>query len=315
MTPQYRSVSDLLRGHVFSIDDYQRECKWGNGKRARAPGRLDRHVCCRLGNPTPAVQTYAEYFLGSLIVSQRDGRPYLIDGQQRVTSPTLLLIYLYRIAQDAHEPVSHTIEPLIYRDHFGKPQCNLDVPERRALLYALFRDQPLAGLEADESVETMGQRYRDIAGCGLLGELRDAWIHFAYWLMTRVGVIVIDTDDEAHAYTIFEAMNDRGRPLSPVGMMKAYLLSQLTGAPHRHHVNQVWKHEMQKLTRHGDPDPTRDAAFLKAWLRSQYPSRFVSATKGRKTATGSLSAAPFTDGCATTATRWARVATKSPPIW
>jgi uncharacterized protein with ParB-like and HNH nuclease domain len=45
------------------------------------------------GDHPGAVSNYEEYFLGSSIVSKRNGKNYLIDGQQRVTSLTLLLIY------------------------------------------------------------------------------------------------------------------------------------------------------------------------------------------------------------------------------
>ena len=52
--------------------------------------------CYHEGDETVKVSGYEDYFLGSIIVSKRGGRSYLVDGQQRVTSLTLLLIYLYR---------------------------------------------------------------------------------------------------------------------------------------------------------------------------------------------------------------------------
>ena len=40
-------------------------------------------------------------------------------------------------------------------------------------------------------------------------------------------MIEIATDNDSYAYAIFETMNDRGKPLSPVDMLKAYLLAPI----------------------------------------------------------------------------------------
>jgi hypothetical protein len=43
------------------------------------------------GNERSAVADYGHYFLGSIIVSDKDGQKFIIDGQQRLTTLTLLL--------------------------------------------------------------------------------------------------------------------------------------------------------------------------------------------------------------------------------
>ena len=58
-------------------------------------------------------------------MSKRNGKSYLIDGQQRVTSLTLLLIYLYRISEDQELSVTGSIAPLIFSDNLGEPSFNL----------------------------------------------------------------------------------------------------------------------------------------------------------------------------------------------
>ena len=63
-----------------------------------------------------------------------------------------------------------------------------------------------------------------------MAELGDALPHFIYWLLTQVGLIEIATDNDNYAYAIFETMNDRGKPLSPVDMLKAYLLAPIEDA-------------------------------------------------------------------------------------
>ena len=43
---------------------------------------------------------YGHYFLGSIIISDKDGQKFIIDGQQRLTTLTLLLIYLHHQLED-----------------------------------------------------------------------------------------------------------------------------------------------------------------------------------------------------------------------
>jgi hypothetical protein len=50
------------------------------------------------GDEPDAVESYGHYFLGSIIISDRDGQKFVIDGQQRLTSLTLILIYASLIA-------------------------------------------------------------------------------------------------------------------------------------------------------------------------------------------------------------------------
>jgi uncharacterized protein with ParB-like and HNH nuclease domain len=278
ITPHYRTVQQLLQSQSFAIDEYQREFKWEKKNIDELISDfLDKfETSHRDGNTTAAVASYEEYFLGSIIVSKRNGKNYLIDGQQRVTSLTLLLIYLYREATQKGLPVTGTIAPLIFSDNLGQPRFNLDIPERLAVIEALFHGAPFSPDGKDESVRTMHARYADIEQNELIPELGDALPHFAYWLLTRVGLIEIATSNDNYAYAIFETMNDRGKPLSPVDMLKAYLLAPINDAEQRRLANDKWKKEVLDLLTFGkeqeaDRDaPVRRAAFRRMSLHRRY---------------------------------------------
>jgi uncharacterized protein with ParB-like and HNH nuclease domain len=273
ITPHYRTVQQLLQSQSFSIDEYQREYKWERGNidelLSDLQGKFFNHY--REGDATSEVSQYGEYFLGSIIVSTRNGKNYLIDGQQRVTSLTLLLICLYRAAQQHGLPVVQTLAPLIFSDNLGQPRFNLDIPERLPVIKALFEGEPFNPDGKDESIKTMYQRYRDIEDNDLLADLGSGLPHFIYWLLTRVGLIEIATDNDNYAYSIFETMNDRGKSLSPVDMLKAYLLAPIEDPDARKNANQAWKKQVLELISWGgEHEPERDANCLKAWLRAQY---------------------------------------------
>ena len=92
ITPLYRSVKELLQSQSFSIDEYQREYKWEEKNIVELVSDLLEKFqsCYSEKDLTSDVSNYENYFLGSIIVSKRNGKNYLIDGQQRVTSLTLL---------------------------------------------------------------------------------------------------------------------------------------------------------------------------------------------------------------------------------
>jgi uncharacterized protein with ParB-like and HNH nuclease domain len=274
ITPHYRTIQQLLQSQSFSIDEYQREYKW---EKKNVDELLDDLLekfqnFYKPEHETKAVGAYEDYFLGSIIVSKRtDGKNYLIDGQQRVTSLTLLLIYLHHAAKEKQLPVVTSIAPLIYSDNLGVPSFNLDIPERLPIIKALFEGEPFNPEGKDESVQTMHKRYVDIQARDLVGELDQGLPHFIYWLMTKVGLIEIATDNDNYAYAIFETMNDRGKPLSPVDMLKAYLLAPIEHPDKRRLANQTWKQQVLGLiTWNEEFDGERDATAIKAWLRAQY---------------------------------------------
>lgn len=273
ITPHYRTIKGLLQTRSFAIDEYQREYKWEqkNIEELITDLLAKFSTFYHSGDSPNAASGYGDYFLGSIIVTQRGTKSYLVDGQQRVTSLTLLLIYLYREAKERNLGVISTIEPLIFSDDYGVRKFNLDITERVPVLRSLFSGEQYDASGKDESIQTIVARFDDIEAMDLAGELDDALEVFIYWLINNVGLIEIETATDAHAYAIFETMNDRGKPLSPVDMLKAYLLGAVDDAEQRAEANRVWKKTVFDLISwEPSPDAERDANFVKAWLRSKY---------------------------------------------
>lgn len=273
ITPHYRTIKELLQTRSFGIDDYQREYKWeASNIEELLEDLLGKFLTFFHDGDAPrAASSYGDYFLGSIIVTRRKDKSLLVDGQQRVTSLTLLLIYLYREAKQRGLDVASTIEPLIFSDDYGERKFNLDIAERVPVLRALFNGQDYNPDGKEESIQNIVARYADIQELDLAGMLGEALETFVYWLIGNVGLIEISTDTDSQAYLIFETMNDRGKPLSPIDMLKAYLLAPIEDDTERSDANRIWKQTVLDLISWGgDAEPERDAAFVKAWLRAKY---------------------------------------------
>lgn len=91
-----KTVRELLKGVKYSIDYYQREYKWHDKQIIELVDDLSDKFLeeYQPGHPRSKVAEYPYYFLGSIIISKKDTVSYIVDGQQRLTSLTLILIFL-----------------------------------------------------------------------------------------------------------------------------------------------------------------------------------------------------------------------------
>ncbi len=276
---QSKTLTEILSNKKYSIDYYQREYKWED---KQIKELLDDLTDAFLeeyqdGDELKQVQSYDHYFLGSIIVSTRDTEQFIVDGQQRLTTLTLLLVALHH--WQANRMPKVPIDPLIYSDIFGTLTFNIEVPERTPVMRALFDGSGFDPTDQPESVRNIVSRYDTITQT-FPEELRDHRLpYFMWWLVQCVDIIQITTASDDDAYTVFETMNDRGLSLSPTDMLKGYLLANISDDTQRGLASQVWRDRTTALTEYGKEV---ESDFFKTWFRSQYARRIRERKKGAR---------------------------------
>jgi hypothetical protein len=262
-----RTVREMLGGRKYSIDYYQREYKW----QAKQVSELIDDLVGKFlesyaeGDERSAVADYGHYFLGSIIISDKDGEKFVIDGQQRLSTLTLLLIFLRHRINDVEQ--KGQVADLIFSLHLGKRSFNLDISERTACMEALYAGETFDDPGRDESVTNLVERYTDLEDV-FPPELLDTTLpYFVDWLIENVHFVEITAYADEDAYTIFETMNDRGLSLTPAEMLKGYLLANITDSDRRISASLAWKTCVVDLR---DIGKDEDADGIKSWLRSQY---------------------------------------------
>lgn len=282
------TLETILTRGKFEVDYYQREYRWGRKQIEQM--LMDFYDTFRQyydpanhGAPSE-VQKYGYYYMGSIICTN-DNTRQVIDGQQRLTSLTLLLIYLRNLQNQTtgvpYLPVN--IDGLIYKDSYGTMSFNLDVPERNDCMQALW-DQNKAYTSDNESNKNLLVRYSDIEELfpdDLKGE---ALPYFIYWLKGKVLLLEIDTPSEDEAHTIFLTMNDRGLSLNSAEMLKAFIIQQVDEAD-RDSVNKVWQQNITRIKNAFDSESSgtvkaEDVDFISAWLRAKYADSIRETKKG-----------------------------------
>lgn len=262
-----RTVRELLAGRKYSIEYYQREYKWQRKQVAEliddlAGKFLESH---EEGNDRSAVADYNHYFLGSIIINDKGGQKFIIDGQQRLTTLTLLLIFLHQKLDDDDQ--KGQVAQFIFSQKYGKRSFNLDIEERATCMEALYKREAFNEPDPPESVANILARFAELDELFPEELTGPALPYFVDWLVDNVHLVEITAYSDNDAYTIFETMNDRGLSLRPADMLKGYLLANITDAEKRTRVSRIWKKQVQALTELGKDE---DADGIKSWLRSQY---------------------------------------------
>lgn len=262
---QGMSVAQVFEDR-YVIDYFQREYKWEKKHIEQLIYDLDFafHESYKNGDTIDDIPNYKPYFMGPYIVSRHHTMYSLIDGQQRLTSLTLLLIYIVKHFPDTRDD----LEKLIYKRSFKKESYNLNIEGRERVMDFLFKDVDFDRTNMSVSEINILSRYSDIED--LFPErLRDSdkIILFSYWLLNKVVLVQILSYSDDNAYTIFETMNDRGFNLTSSEMLKSLLLSKIKDAEVRRRCDQKWKENIQRLVS-VDKDCEQD--FFRAWLRGRY---------------------------------------------
>lgn len=280
-----KSIRQLLDIQKYKIDYYQREYKWTTDNVVELISDLENKFLLNYSDEHERsdVQNYNHYFLGSIIVNVKNNEKFIVDGQQRLTTITLLLSYLNKLQQELlHNKEDYVlIENLIYSKKFGKKSFNLDIEERKEIMEALFSDKPTNLKDNTESIKNIRFRYDDIVEYfpDSLKYSKNKLIlpYFIDWFIENVDIVEITTYSEDDAYTIFETMNDRGLSLSQPDMLKGYILTNIKDDEKREEANNLWRNQINKLVEYNKKE---ESDFFKAWLRGKYAETIREGKKG-----------------------------------
>ena len=270
-----KTIEALLDKVKYNVDYYQREYIWQTKHVSELINDLTNKFAAnyRQEHELEAVKNYGHYFLGSIIISENGGERYIVDGQQRLTTLTLLLIRIHRLLDDAD--LKGEVATLIFSRNYGRRSFNLNIEDREPVMEALYEGKFFDEAGQPESIRNIAARYTDIEKCfDLQGE---ALPYFVDWLLKSVYFVEITAYTNEDAYTIFETMNDRGLSLTPTEMLKGYLLANITIPESRAEASAVWRKRIQKLKELGRGE---DAEAIETWLRSQHAKSIRERTRG-----------------------------------
>ncbi|GAA7146084.1 hypothetical protein HpBGD45_09530 [Helicobacter pylori] len=219
--------------YFYQVPDYQRPYVWDKD-------HLGVLVDDLVGSYTNNRED--EYFCGSIVIAEnpKDKRWDVVDGQQRLTSfiilaCTILRLYKHRLGQKSKD----FIEGSIY-DKYDKEK------ERLKFLTAqnynsIFENTVLNHLEFEDNIKKSelnkkfdentylrnAYYFRELLNesmeNGSISDMDD----FVEWFYEHIALTRIVCFEQDSAMQIFQVLNDRGQPLSPIDILKSSLMQEI----------------------------------------------------------------------------------------
>lgn len=236
----------------YSIPDYQRPYSWE-----------EEHIKQLFDDLYEFYQRKIDesYFLGSIVVIKKDHQPEadVVDGQQRLTSLTILIAALTHYFSDEDKPEGKEIlqQPAKKSQNLAA-QPRLTLRQRDKDFFRKYiqelRFNELKNLTIDHDCKNDAQKNivrnaKIILECIQNKFSNDsvAIFDFFSFLIQKCCLVVVSTPNQKSAFRIFSVMNNRGLDLLPTDILKADLIGKIQ--TNQDEYTQKWEDLEQELGR------------------------------------------------------------------
>lgn len=238
---------------AFAIPDYQRPYSWSTDQSGQLLDDLKDAMDQEDNEP---------YFLGSVVLVKSKGSSSadVIDGQQRLTTLTILFSALRALASD--EKVVNRIESWIHApidpfdDAPSQPRVILRNRDQEFFFQYIqsadgpqkLLDKKSLGASASESQQKIFDNfqhfYTELESWG-----EDRRKQIAALLSKRTFLVVVSTPSTESAHRIFSVMNSRGLELSPADIFKSRVIGAISDDTVRQQYSEKWEQAEVDITR------------------------------------------------------------------
>lgn len=267
---EVNSISKL-KDYFFLVPDYQREYVW------KPDDQVEQFIIDIDNEFEPGVSSQKSYFIGSIILVENNGKFDVIDGQQRLTTVILSLCAFRDLLKplelnSKQKKYLQTIEELLSDFDINtdetKLRLELQYKESKDYLSKLIQCQEYQD-EITPSINKMEQAYYKLKShfeSYLKGGL-DNLTDFARYFLTRIELVVIESENLSSALKIFETINQRGSGLNAMDLVKNLLFSKAKESEFQS-IKETWKDISNSLQAcNEDNSPLR---FLRYFLMARY---------------------------------------------
>ena len=251
------NIYEILNGNKqFLIPVYQRYYSW------------DIEQCKRLWNDIVEMQKKGKvgHFVGSIVNIAEQAMPtgvqkyMIIDGQQRMTTLSLLLLALRDYAINNPEDTTinaRRIDNMLLKNEYesGDERYKLLLTETdRDILMRLVEEKPIP----DDTRSKLLDNYKFFAGKIADKELQPAEVYESIGKLQIVNITLDRSVDDAQA--IFESLNSTGKELSESDLIRNYVLMGLEPTEQTYVYEPLWR-PMELLFVYETQDSVMDRFF------------------------------------------------------
>jgi Protein of unknown function DUF262/Protein of unknown function (DUF1524) len=207
-----KTIEQFFTGKTLVIPGYQRDYAW-----------TERNVDDLFGDVEEALEAGGSHYLGTFILSQKDRSApvHVVDGQQRLTTLTMLLDALIDVVED--EAIKqHYRNTFVHHPVTGPKFCVLG-ENAEFFRQLLNEDAPPPVSDGQERLLNahgwIRQRVHVLLQKGGQARIKE-------WLLciSLLEVLEFIEPNEGKAIRMFQSVNDRGVPLAKMDIVKSLLV-------------------------------------------------------------------------------------------
>ncbi|MCK6077561.1 DUF262 domain-containing protein [Paenibacillus silvae] len=287
VTPDKQNIDNLFSSKTYYIDFYQRQYKW-----TEEPVRtlLDdifykfnteyRRYKDNGVELNKLLERYSWYYLNTYVTNSIDGKIYIVDGQQRLTTLTLILIKLYHAANAAGSGLKGWLSNKIAGQSGYQVEFWMNHEKHKTAMRGLFEGKSLENIDITSGITAVNMinNYKVISAM-LDKELSDnkhKLESFIFYFLKRLVLINLNVE-QTDVPMVFEVINDRGVKLKPFEILKGKLLGQIEKDElDKLGLNELWDAQISKINQYNDD---KIDEFFVYFLRSKFAKTVGDARK------------------------------------
>ncbi len=284
--PDKQNIDKVFSNTTYYIDFYQRQYKWNDVPVKRLLDdiffRFNTEYILHKDSDIDIdrlIDDYGWYYLNSYVTNKSDGNLYVVDGQQRLTTLTLILIKLMHLAKEYESELEDWISDKIVGRSGYKRTFWMNHESHLDAMQGLFEAKELSKIDTDSGItaKNMVSNYKVISSW-LDKELTDKhkFESFVFYFLKRLVLINLNVE-QTDVPMIFEVINDRGVRLKPYEILKGKLLGQVDKKELvALQLNELWDGQVDLLNEYNEDEID---GFFTHYLRSQFASTIAEGKK------------------------------------
>ena len=281
ITPEKQSVEACLKNKSYCIDFYQREYVWQRETVTTLLNDIfyffdldyDRYKDNELNQET--IDKFNWYYLNTFVTNKVNSATYIVDGQQRLTTLTLIATKLYHMIKANNENLKSLLQICIFSNDGFEYKFNLDHAKRANIMKCIFDNEPYPDPKTykNKTEETLIDRYKDISkhiDSKFKNENTDSkkLEFFILYFLKRLVLVELATNKD-DTPMIFEAINDRGEALKPFEILKGKLIGALNKDDTDKFCNK-WDSSMSELSPLSNEDKSYQDNFFIDFIKANF---------------------------------------------
>lgn len=275
--PEKQNIDQTFSTTVYFIDFYQRDYKWTSEPVTRLLDdvfyQFD-EVYSKHADLEPKKENinarYPWYYLNTYVTNSIDGRVFVVDGQQRLTTITLILLKLLSKAKTLNSKTTGWLERKIAGYSGSELEFWMNHVRHKQVFEGLMAGLEPASIDQSTGITAVNM----VKNYSSISDRLDASLNsqhrfetFVHYFLLRLVLINLAVDSK-HVPMVFEVINDRGVRLKPYEILKGKLLGQIDKVElDKENYNELWESCLKSVNKFKDDEID---SFFRYWLKAKF---------------------------------------------